>query len=329
MKRRDVLALIGGACTGFAMPRAARAQQRSLPVIGYLHTRGPDDSSHLSAAFRRGLRDGGFIDGQDVRIEYRWAYGQYDNLPPLVRELVQMPVSVLIAGGGEPAAVAARAATSTLPIVFAMSGDPVKLGLAASFNRPAGNVTGINILTTGLDPKRLGLLRDLVPAAGKIGFLANTDFPAAARQISGTEEAARSIGVQIRIAAARNERDIDAAFEAFVTEGISALVVASSPYFDTRREQIVALAARHRMPAIYHIREYVADGGLISYGVDLIDAYRQIGLYASQILKGANPADLPILLPTKFDLIINAKTAKAIGLTIPSGILAIADEVIE
>ena len=300
-----------------------------MPIIGYLHARGPEDAPHIAAAFRRGLRDGGFIDGQNVKIEYRWASGEFDRLPAMARELVGIPSSVLVTGGGEPAAMAAKAATSTIPVVFAMSGDPLKLGLAASFNRPGGNVTGINILTTGMDPKRIGLLRDLVPAARKIGFLVNEDFPAAGIQVRGAQEAARMIGVEIQVASARNERDIDTAFEAFSAAGIRALQVASSPYFDTRRKQIVASTARAGLPAMYHIREYVDEGGLISYGVDLLDAYRQVGLYASQILKGANPGDLPILLPTKFDLVINVKTAKALGLDIPSGILAIADEVIE
>jgi putative ABC transport system substrate-binding protein len=240
-----------------------------------------------------------------------------------------MPVDVLIAGGGVPAPMAAKAATSTIPIVFAMSGDPVKLGLAASFNRPGGNVTGINIFTASLDPKRLGLLHDLVPSAETIGFLAHTSFPPSADQIRNAEQAARAIGVRIHVLRADNDREIDAAFDVFARERIRALALASSPYFDTRRKQIIALAARNALPAMYHFREYPQDGGLISYGIDIVDAYRQIGLYAGQILKGAKPADLPILQPTRFDLVINLKTAKALGLTIPPGILAIADEVIE
>jgi putative tryptophan/tyrosine transport system substrate-binding protein len=320
--------IVGGAAAWAAWPLAARAQA-PMPVIGYLHSRGSDDAAHIAAGFRRGLRDGGFIDGQNVKIEYRWARGQFARLPDFAKELVRMPVAVLVAGGGEPAPMAAKAATSTIPIVFAMSGDPVKLGLAASFNRPGGNVTGVNILTTTLDPKRLGLLHDLVPGAETIGFLAHTSFPPSAGQIRDAEEAARAIGVRVHVLRADSEREIDAAFETMAKERIRALALASSPYFDTRRKQIIALAARHALPTIYHFREYPMDGGLISYGIDIIDVYRQLGLYTAQILKGAKPADLPIMLPTKFDLVINLKTAKALGLTIAPGVLAIADEVIE
>jgi putative ABC transport system substrate-binding protein len=325
--RREFFTLLGGAAAVIASP--LRAQQARMPVIGYLHSRGPDDAAHIVAGFRRGLRDGGFIDGQNVKIEYRWARGQFARLPDFAKELVRMPVNVLIAGSGEPAPMAAKAATSTIPIVFAMSGDPVKLGLAASFNRPGGNVTGINIFTTTLDPKRLGLLHDLVPSAETIGFLAHTSFPPSAGQIRNAEEAARAIGVRVHVLRADNDREIDVAFDVFARERIRALALASSPYFDTRRKQIIALAARNALPAMYHFREYPHDGGLISYGIDIVDAYRQIGLYAGQIIKGAKPADLPILQPTKFDLVINLKTAKTLGLTIPPGVLAIADEVIE
>jgi putative ABC transport system substrate-binding protein len=326
MRRREFITLVGGA---MAWPLTARAQQPAMPVIGFLHSRGPDDASHLVASFRRGLRDGGFIDGQHARIEYRWARGDFGKLPPLAQELVRMPVDVIVAGGGEPAAVTAKATTSTIPIVFAMSGDPIKLGLAASFNRPGGNATGMNILTTALAPKRLGLLHDLVPGSATIGFIANPDFPPSVEQVRDAEEAARAIGVRIRVLNASNEREIDAAFENFAKQNIRALTIASSPFFDTRRKQIVALAQRFAVPTIYHFREYVADGGLISYGIDIVDIYRQIGLYTGQILKGAKPADLPIMQPTKFDLVINLRTAKTLGLAIPSGVLAIADEVIE
>jgi putative ABC transport system substrate-binding protein len=326
MRRRKFIALLGGAA---AWPHAARAQAPAMPVIGYLHSRGPDDAAYIAAAFRRGLRDGGFIDGQNVRIVYRWAHGQFARLPDYAKELVAIPVDVLIAGGGEPAPVAAKAATSTIPIVFAMSGDPVKLGLAASFNRPGGNATGINILTTQLDPKRLGLLHDLVPGSDTIGFLAHASFPPSESQISAAQDAARSIGIRLHVLRVDNPREIEAAFESFVQQRMRALAIASSPYFDTQRKQIIALAARHALPAMFHFREYAQDGGLVSYGIDIVDSYRQVGLYTSQILKGAKPADLPIMLPTKFDLVINLKTAKALGLTIPSGVLAIADEVIE
>jgi putative ABC transport system substrate-binding protein len=300
-----------------------------MPVIGYLHSRGPDDSKHIVAGFLRGLRDAGFIDGQNVRIEYRWAHGRFDRLPGLAQELVRLPATVMVAGGGAPVPVAARSATSAIPIVFAMSGDAVKLGLAASYNRPGGNVTGIDIYTTTLDPKRLGLLHDLVPSAKTIGFLANTNFSPSTGQITGAEAAARTIGVRLRVLHANSDREIEAAFETVMKENIRALAVASSPYFDLQRGSIVELAARHGVPAIYHFREYTTAGGLISYGIDIVEAYRQVALYVSQILNGTRPGDLPILRPTKFDLVINLKTAKALGLAMPPGILAIADEVIE
>ena len=271
----------------------------------------------------------GFIDGQNLRIEYRWARGQYDQLSALAKELAGIPVSIIVAGGGTPAVLAAKSATSTIPIVFVMSGDAVKLGLARSINRPGANATGIDIFATVLDPKRLSLLHDLVPSADTIGYLVNARFPPSVQQVSSAEAAARAMGVRIHVLRASNEREIDAAFETLGTENIRALAVASSPYFDTQRSRIVQLAARYSVPAIYHFREYAVAGGLASYGVDIVDAYRQVALYAGQILKGAKPSDLPILQAAKFDLLINLKTAKALGLTIPSGVLAIADEVIE
>jgi putative ABC transport system substrate-binding protein len=327
IERRKFLATVGGAAA--AWPLAARAQQSAMPVIGYLHVRGPDDAVHLAAAFRRGLRDGGFVDGKDVRVEYRWASGQYDRLAGLAKELVGMPVSVLAAGGGESTVLAARAATSTIPIVFSMSSDPVKLGLAASYNRPGGNVTGINILSTSLEPKRVDLLHHLVPNAAKMGFLVDNSFPPAADQISEVDEAARAIGVPIHVLRAKSKQEIDAAFETIAQEHIRALAVGSSPFFDTRRDQLVALAARAAVPTMYHFREYTLAGGLVSYGIDIQDVHRQVGLYTAQILKGAKPAELPILQPTKFALVINVKTAKELGLSIPPQVLAIADEVIE
>jgi len=327
MERREFITLIGGAV---ALPLAANAQQAAMPVVGFLQSRGSDDAAYLVAALRRGLRDGGFIDGQSVRVEVRWAEGRFDRLPALAKELVGIPVAALAVGGGEPATVAAAAATSTIPIVFAMSGDPIKLGLVASFNRPGGNITGINILTTTLEPKRLGLLRDLAPDTATFGFLVNApSFPPSAIQISDVQQAARETGMRVHILPATNEGEIEAAFETIAKERIRALAVAGSPFFDTHRQQIVALAARRGVPTIYHFREYAVAGGLISYGVDIVDTYRQIGLYVSQILKGTKPADLPVLLPTKFDLVINLKTAKALGIAIPPGVLAIADEVIE
>ena len=325
MKRREFILALSGAA---AWPLAARAQQPVMPVIGFLGVRSPDDTVTL-AAFRRGLSEGGFVEGQNVTIEYRWAIGQYDRLPAQAAELVQKPVAVLVSAGGEPAALAAKAATSTIPIVFTIGDDPVKLGLVASFNRPGGNLTGINIFTTTLEAKRLGLLHELVPQAAAIGVLLNANFPAAERQLRDVQGAARAIGLQIHALRANIDREIEVAFETVASQRIAALAVAASPFFTTRRDKIVALAARHAVPTMYTAREYAVDGGLMSYGIDVPDVYRQIGLYAARILKGAKPADLPVLQPTKLETVINLKTANALGLTIPDKLLALADEVIE
>jgi putative ABC transport system substrate-binding protein len=325
--RRKFLATLVGAAA--AWPLATRAQQPVMPVVGYLNSRGPDDAAHLATAFRRGLRDAGFIDGQNVRIEYRWGRGQFDTLKALAEELCRIPVSVLAASGGEPAVLAAKEATSAIPIVFGMSSDPIKLGLATSFNRPGANATGVNVLTTMLEPKRLGLLHDLVPSARTIGFLANPSFPPSDRQISDAQEAARAIGVPIHLLRANSENEIDSAFQTVATERIGALAVAGSPFFDMHRSRITALAARYGVPAMYQFREYAVAGGLISYGVDIVDVHRQIGTYVGRILNGTRPGDLPIMLPTKFELVINLRTAKALGLRISDNLLTLADEVIE
>jgi putative ABC transport system substrate-binding protein len=324
MRRRNFITLLGSAAV---WPLAARAQQ--LPVVGWLNARSPDDTAHLVAAFRRGLGEVGFVEGQNVIIEYRWALGQYDRLAAMAAELVRRPVTVLAPAGGEPAALAAKAATSTIPIVFVIGGDPVKQGLAASLNRPGGNSTGISVLTSTLEPKRLGLLRELVPRAETIGVLLNPNYPQFESQLRDVQEAARAISLQIHVLRASTDREIDAAFETVAQRSIPALSVAADPFFDTRRDKLVVLAVRHAVPTMYHFREFAAAGGLVSYGVDISDAYRLIGVYTGQMLKGAIPADLPVLQPTKFEFVINLKTAKALGLTVTDTVLARADEVIE
>ena len=326
MKRREFMAALGGAA---AWPLATRAQQPAMPVIGFMSSRSPEDSAHLVAAFRRGLAEGGFVEGQNVATEFRWANGDYDRLPAMAADLVNQQVAVIVAAGGEPAALAAKVATKTIPIVVGLGADPEKLGLVASLNRPGGNVTGVTLMTALMEPKRLGLLRDLVPGAALIGVILNPAFPAAARQLQEIEETARAIDQKIVVAKASTDEELEAAFSLLVREQVNALLVAASPYFDTRRERIIDFAAEQRLPAIYQFREYAVSGGLLSYGVSISDGYRQYGDYAAKILKGAKPADLPFLQPTKFELIINMKTAKALGIKISANLLSLADEVIE
>jgi putative ABC transport system substrate-binding protein len=324
--RRDFITLLGGAA---AWPLAARAQQRAMPVIGYLSTRSAEDTTHLLAAFRTGLAQNGYIEGQNVTIEYRWALGQYDRLPGMAAELVRRPVTVLAATGGEPAAFAAARATATIPIVYLIGGDPVKEGLAASFNRPGGNATGVTLLTNLLEPKRFSLLRDLVPGASLIGVLRNPNFPAAAAQLRDVEEAAERVGVALQRFRASNDDEIEQAFQAMARAGLAALAIIGDPFFDTRRQKLVALAAHYAIPTIYHFPEYAQAGGLMSYGIDNANAYRQAGVYTGQVLRGAKPADLPVMQETKFLLVINMKTAKALGIKISDNLLSLADEVIE
>ena len=325
-RRRQFLTLLSSAAA--AWPLAARAQQ-SMPVIGFMSARSPEDSVHLLEAFRRGLKEGGFVEGQNVVIEFRWARGEYDRLPEMAADLVSRRVSVLTAVGGDPSPRAAKRATSTIPIVFGIGGDPVRDGLVESFNRPGGNVTGVTLMTNLMESKRFGLLRDLAPDAQLVGALLNPSFAPSARQSQQIEEAARSIGQRLIVAKASTDEELDAAFTALVRERAHALLVAADPYFDTRRDRIVGFAQRQRLPAIYHFREYVLAGGLLSYGISLTDAYRQFGVYTATILKGAKPADLPVLQPTKFELVINLKTAKTLGLKISDNLLTLADEVIE
>jgi len=326
MKRRTFISLLGGAAASW--PLAARAQQ-TMPVIGFLSTRTPDESEHVVAAFRRGLAESGYVEGQNVAVEYRWALGYYDRLPALAAELVRLPVAVLAATGGDPAALAAKTATTTIPVVATFSADPVARGLVATLSRPGGNVTGVNNLTSALEAKRFGLLRELVPQAATIGVLLNPTWPLAANQLRDMQEAAHSIGVQIYILRASSDREIDTAFESASQQSIPALVVAGDAFLNTRRDRVAALATRHALPAMYSFRDYAVAGGLMSYGIDLLDVYRQVGIQAGRILKGAKPADLPVVQPTKFELVINLKAAKALGLNFPPGLLAIADEVIE
>jgi putative ABC transport system substrate-binding protein len=326
MRRREFIAGLGSAA---AWPLSALGQQRPLPLIGFLNSRSEDGTKHLVAAFHEGLSEYGFVDGQTVAMEYRWGLGQYDRLPVLAAELVRRRVAVLAAAGAEPAALAAKAATSTIPIVFAVAGDAVQLGLVASYNRPGANVTGISGVTAMLEPKRLGLLHELVPRATSLGVLLNPTFPQAAQQMGAVQEAARRIGRLIQVAEASVDNEIDTAFESMTQSHIGALLVAADPFYDTRRDKIVALAARYALPTMYQFREYVTAGGMMSYGPDLSGVYRQVGEYTGRILKGEKPTDLPVIQPIKFELVINLNTAKALGLTIPETLLATADEVIQ
>jgi putative tryptophan/tyrosine transport system substrate-binding protein len=324
MRRRELLLLLGGALTS---ARALRAQQKAMPVIGYLRFSRGSDTAFLSA-FQQGLSEIGYVAGQNVAIEYRWAEGHYDRLPALAADLVGRKVDVIVATGGTPSALAAKSATSTIPIDF-ISSDPVKYGLVASLSRPGGNVTGFSVLGDELLPKRLELLSELVPQARVIALLVNPNNTDTERSIGEVQEAARVKGVQLQILKAGTESGIDASFASLVQLHAGALVVGADPFFDGRREQLVALASRHAVPAIYWLREFPESGGLISYGPSLAAAYRQAGSYAGRILKGEKPADLPVQQPTTFDLVVNLRTAKAFGLTIPPAILARADEVIE
>jgi putative ABC transport system substrate-binding protein len=325
VKRREFLTLVGGAAS--AWPLAARAQQAAMPVIGYFHFATPAYAP-TAASFLQGLNETGFVAGQNVAIEYRWAEGQYDRLPAMAADLVGRKVD-LIAAFGPPLARAAKNATSTIPIVFEVGNDAVAAGLVASLARPGGNATGLSILFTQVTPKRLELLCELIPQARTIALLVNPNSPTAEPSIQGAEEAARAKGVQLAILNASTESEIDAAFAKLASLQADGLIIAADPFFDTRRAQLVAPAARYKIPTIYFAREAPASGGLMSYGSSLSEAYRQMGIYSGRILKGEKPADLPVQQPTKFELIINLKTARALGLTVPPKLLFTADEVIE
>jgi putative ABC transport system substrate-binding protein len=327
MKRREFIALLGGAAATW--PLAARAQQPSMPVIGFVSIRSADDvSSDPIEAFRRGLIEAGFLPGQNVAVEYRWAANQLDRLPALVTELAQRPVSV-IAAFGTATAQAAKAASTTIPIVFLTADDPVKLGLVTSLNRPGGNITGVSFVSATLGAKRLELLRMLIPKTDLMAVLVDPNSAESQNQSTGAQEAARALGQQVIAVNAATADEIDAAFGTLVQRGAGALLVSGSPSFGSQRNRIAALCARHSLPALFSTREYSAAGGLMSYGASISDSYRQAALYVGKILKGDRPSDLPILQPTKYELVINLRTAKTLGLEVPDKLLALTDEVIE
>jgi putative ABC transport system substrate-binding protein len=326
MRRREFIRFIGGA---FAFPVTARAQQPTVPLIGFLSSRSPEESAGHAAACLQGLKAFGYVDGQTAKIEYRWARGEYERLPALANELAGLHPTLMIAGGGIPSARAAKAATSSIPVLF-IGGDPVAAGLVTSLNRPAGNVTGVSIMSGELGGKRLELLAQLVPHAEVVALLTNPqDRGDAESQMKDVQVAARTLGRRLVVVGASTEPELERSFSALAESGASAVVVQNDPFFDSRRDQLVALAAQRRIPAIYHIREFPAGGGLMSYGPSLADAYHQAGIMAGRILKGASVADLPVVQPTRFELVINLKTAGALGLTVPPSLLAQADEVIE
>ena len=326
MRRREFLGLLGGAAA--AWPLAARAEQPAMPVIGFLNSASPALYAGPVRAFCQGLGETGYVEGRNVTIEYRWADGQYDRLPALVAGLVGRQVTVM-AATSTPAALAAKAAAITIPIVFTTASDPVQLGLVASLSRPSGNVTGVTQMTVEVGPKRLELAHELVPAATTIALLVNPSSPIAETLSRDMQAAARTLGLQMHILQARNERDIDDAFATSIQLRAGMLLIGPDVFFNSRSEQLGALTLRHAMPTIYQYREFAAAGGLMSYGGSLIDAYRQAGVYTGRILRGDKPADLPVQQATKVELIINLKTAKTLGLTIPPSLLARADEVIE
>jgi putative tryptophan/tyrosine transport system substrate-binding protein len=327
LKRREFITLLGGAAAACAV--AARAQQAAMPVVGFLHDGTSEGRAHFATAFREGLSEAGFVDGRNVVIEYHWAQDQFDRVPSLVAELVQRRVAVIATPGSATAALAAKAATSTIPIIFSVGSDPVKPGLVDSLNRPGGNVTGVNYYSQDLGPKRLGLLRELMPAGADVVVLVNPKSPITDPALKDLQAAASAVGQQLSMLHASNNQEIYAAFPVMAQRRNSALMIVTDPLFTSRRVQLVTLATRYAIPAIYTSREFTEVGGLMSYGTDLPSVYRQVGNYAGRILNGAKPSDLPVMQPIKFEFIINLATAKAFGIDVPATLLARADEVIE
>ena len=328
LKRREFITLLGGAAV--ALPLVARAQQPAMPVIGFVTGRSPDDATRYGPPFRQGLGESGFMDGQNVTVEYHWLDGHYERAPPLIADLISRRVAVIVTAGSTPVSLAAKAATTTTPIVFGVGDDPVQLGLVTGFARPQGNATGVQLPFVAVTAKRLGLLHDMVPRAARIAVLVNPGNPQLSDQaLRDISEAARALGLQIQLMKAATSREIEDAFEALARDPADALFVFPDAFFASRRVQFVILATRYAIPAAYPDRAFAEVGGLMSYGANLTDAYRQVGAYTGRILKGARPAELPVVQSSKFELVINAETARMLGLTVPPQLLARADEVIE
>lgn len=327
MRRRDVVVLLAGAAAMW--PLGASAQRRAIPVVGFLSAASPAGWAHLVASFERGLKEAGYADGQNVTIEYRWAEGKFDRLSPLAMDLIQRGAAVILAGGGNVTAVRAKATTTTIPIVFVMGNDPVEGGVVTSLNRPGGNITGVTLFSGELGAKRVELLRELVPKTAVFGVLENPKNPNLPAIMRGMQKAARAGGAKLVVVSASSDSELDTAFATFVKQRVGALLVSPDPFFNSNRPRVVSLSALHAIPTIYSLRDYVADGGLISYGSSFTAAYRQAGAYVGRILNGEKPGDLPVQQPAKFELVINVKAAKALGITVPPALLIRADEMIE